>query len=265
MSLYYFFEDSVKRVPNNECIWSREGCYTWTQTYDRANQYAQWFLSQGVKPHDYVAFYLTNSPDFIFAWLGLWAIGAAPAMINYNLAGRALTHCLKVSGATLLLVDEDPALVGRIEEARAQIEGDLGMYIRILNPEVKKDIRSRKAERPADIHREVVQGDWPMAMFYTSGTTGMPKGVPFRMERGFPQGGLVNTSLRNETFLWSSDINSILESCRLQFYRRRRQMVSMYAHVPRHWRSDGRDRNDDRGYALHWQKIQYFQILERGA
>jgi acyl-CoA synthetase (AMP-forming)/AMP-acid ligase II len=194
VSLFYFFEDAVKRVPNNECIWSREGCYTWTQTYDRANQYAHWFLSQGVKPHDYVAFYLTNSPDFIFAWLGLWAIGAAPAMINYNLAGKALIHCLKVSGATVLLVDEDPILVARIEEARARIEGEVKMQIRIVDSEIKKEIRSQDAERIADVYREVVQGNWPMAMFYTSGTTGMPKGVPFQMVRGFPQGGSVTSS-----------------------------------------------------------------------
>jgi acyl-CoA synthetase (AMP-forming)/AMP-acid ligase II len=194
-SLYYFFEDAVKQIPNNDCLWSREGCCTWAQTYDRANEYAQWFLSQGVKPHDYVAFYLTNSPDFIFAWLGLWAIGAAPAMINYNLAGNALIHCLKVSGATLLLVDEDAALRARIEQAQAQIEGDLGMKIRIVDSQAKKEIRSQQAERPADAYRQGVKGDWAMAMFYTSGTTGMPKGVPYQIDRGFVSGATVKTLL----------------------------------------------------------------------
>jgi acyl-CoA synthetase (AMP-forming)/AMP-acid ligase II len=148
-----------------------------------------------VKPHDYVAFFLTNSPDFMFAWLGLWAIGAAPAMINYNLTGKALIHCLKVSGASLLLVDGDPTLVRRIEDVRSQIEQDLGMQISVLDQQVMKEIRSQKTERPGDIYREVVQGDWPMAMFYTSGTTGMPKGVPFQMVRCFPGGASVNTPL----------------------------------------------------------------------
>lgn len=168
-----------------------------------------------MKPHDYVAFYLTNSPDFIFAWLGLWAIGAAPAMINYNLAGKALTHCLKVSGATLLLVDEDPTLIGRIEEARSHIGEELGMHIRIIDSEIKNEIRSQKPDRPADVFREVVKGDWPMAMFYTSGTTGMPKGVPFQMDRGYPQGGSVTIFLHKKSLLYISDANLILESCRL--------------------------------------------------
>lgn len=101
------------------------------------------------------------------AWLGLWAIGAAPAMINYNLAGKALMHCLKVSGAKLLLVDEDPELVARIDDLRADIEGQLGMRITVLDREVKKVIRTMKAERPEDAFREGVKGDWPMSIFYT--------------------------------------------------------------------------------------------------
>jgi acyl-CoA synthetase (AMP-forming)/AMP-acid ligase II len=101
------------------------------------------------------------------AWLGLWAIGAAPAMINYNLAGKALMHCLKVSGAKLLLVDEDPELVARIDDVRADIEGQLGMRITVLDRELKKVIRTMKAERPEDAFREGVKGNWPMSIFYT--------------------------------------------------------------------------------------------------
>lgn len=167
ISLYYFFEESVLRKPNDEAIWSRDGCYTWQQTYDRVHQFARWFLQQGVKPGDLVSFYLMNSAEFVMAWLGLWAIGAAPAMINYNLSGKALIHCLKVSGAKSLLVDEDPELVARIEDMRADIEGQLGIRITVLDREVKKDIRTMKAERPEDRFREGVKGDWPMSIFYT--------------------------------------------------------------------------------------------------
>ena len=171
LSLYYYFEDSVKSRSNDDCIWSRDGCYTWNQANERVNQYAQWYLSKGVKPHDLVAFYLMNSPDFVFAWLGLWAVGAAPAMINYNLGGKALIHCLKVSGSTLLLVDEDPDLVARIKAVRGDIE-DLGMQICLVDVQTKSYIRALKAERPGDELREGVQGNWEMCIFYTSGTTG---------------------------------------------------------------------------------------------
>jgi acyl-coenzyme A synthetase/AMP-(fatty) acid ligase len=120
-----------------------------------------------VKPKDFVSFYLTNSPDFVFAWLGLWAIGASPAMINYNLAGKALMHCLGVSGASLLLVDEDPALRARSEEVQEQIKGELKMRIIVMDKDVKNGIRSLNAERPSDSYRDRVRGDDPTAIFYT--------------------------------------------------------------------------------------------------
>ncbi len=165
--LYYLFEASAIRLGNEECIWSREGCYTWTQTYNKVNQYGQWFLQQGVKPGDLVAFYLMNSPDYMFAWLGLWSIGAAPAMINYNLAGKALLHCLKISGAKLLLVDEEPALRARIEDVGPRLEGELAIKFILVDSSVKAGISATGDERPSDAYREVVKGDWPMCLFYT--------------------------------------------------------------------------------------------------
>jgi acyl-CoA synthetase (AMP-forming)/AMP-acid ligase II len=108
-----------------------------------------------------------NSPDFMFAWLGLWSIGAAPAMINYNLAGKALLHCLKISGAKLLLVDEEPALRSRVEEVGAQLEGELTIRVIVVDSAVKAGIRATSNERPSDAYREAVKGDGHMCLFYT--------------------------------------------------------------------------------------------------
>lgn len=167
LSLYYFFEDSVNRRLTEECIWSRDGCYTWSQAYDRVNQYAQWYLSKGIKPGDIMAFFLQNSPDFILAWIGLWAIGAAPAMINYNLSGSALIHCVKTSGAKMILVDKMPELRSRVQEVRETLEGEYGMNIVVLDAPTLLEICALEPKRPEDRYREVVQRDWPMALFYT--------------------------------------------------------------------------------------------------
>ena len=88
-------------------------------------------------------------------------------MINYNLAGKALIHCLRVSGASLMLVDEDPDLIARVEEERSTIEHELGMKIAILDHLAKRDVCGMTSERPSDAIREGVKGDWPMTIFYT--------------------------------------------------------------------------------------------------
>jgi acyl-CoA synthetase (AMP-forming)/AMP-acid ligase II len=108
-----------------------------------------------------------NSPDFMFAWLGLWSIGAAPAMVNYNLAGKALLHCLKISGTKLLLVDEEPALRVRIEDVGTQLEGELAIKVIVVNSAIKAEISAMTDERPSDAYREAVKGDGHMCLFYS--------------------------------------------------------------------------------------------------
>ena len=88
-------------------------------------------------------------------------------MINYNLAGRPLLHCVKVPAAKLLMADDDPEFVSRIDGVRETLEGEYGMEIVIMNPSTKAEIRSQKAEKVDDVYRKVVKGDWPMCLFYT--------------------------------------------------------------------------------------------------
>jgi acyl-CoA synthetase (AMP-forming)/AMP-acid ligase II len=189
--LYYLFESQALRLGDSaECIWSRTASYTWKQSYERCHQYGRWFLEKGVKPGDLVGFYLMNSADFMLAWLGLWSIGAAPAMINYNLGGKALVHCLKISGAKILLVDDEPDLQARIAEVAPLLEKEYPMQLITLGAETKREIDAMSTQRPPDELREQVKADWPMCLFYTSGTTGMPKGCVFANWRGFERGTL---------------------------------------------------------------------------
>jgi acyl-CoA synthetase (AMP-forming)/AMP-acid ligase II len=136
-----------------------------------------------------VDFYLQNSPEFVFAWLGLWSIGCAPACINYNLAGDALVHCLRLSGVRFVLADDDLQCRGRIEESRAVIEETLGMKILFLGSVLKTHIATTFPPTPPDEDLRLnVPGDFPAMLIYTSGTTGMPKASAFTVARLFQRG-----------------------------------------------------------------------------
>lgn len=139
--------------------------------YARVNQYAQWFLSQDVRPGDFVVVYMTNSPDFMCVWYGLMAIGAAPAMINTNLASKALIHCVEIAEAKLILADGDGDLMGRLEDARADLEASGHKIIKLAD--VRDYIFQSEPLRPADELRGSTEIDSPMMLAYTSGTTGM--------------------------------------------------------------------------------------------
>ncbi|KAL4905250.1 hypothetical protein BDW74DRAFT_185296 [Aspergillus multicolor] len=126
LNSWYTFSATASAYPNALAIWSREGTYTYVETQRLASQYAHFFLSRGVKKGELVAFYLQNRAEFIFAWLGLWLLGCAPAAINYNLAGDALVHCLRISGARIVLVDDEVDCQGRMQGVEEELSG-LGM------------------------------------------------------------------------------------------------------------------------------------------
>ncbi|KAF2017209.1 fatty acid transporter-like protein [Aaosphaeria arxii CBS 175.79] len=194
-SLWHFFEEQVHRLPETEeAIWSREGCYTWGETYAQACRYSQFFRQHGVKTGEFVSLYLTNQPEFVFAVLGSWGVGSAPALINHHLAGDALIHCLKVAGGKILIVDEASDARERIEAVRDRIEGELGMTIQVLDKSLKGEICRLEPKRPEDELRKGLTGTFPMCLFYTSGTTGHPKACPFESQRA---GGLAGGRIRD--------------------------------------------------------------------
>lgn len=165
MSFFYRFEDAVKSNPNGEALWSHSETLTYTQAYHRVLQYAQWFLSRGVQPNDRVVLYMVNSPDFLLAWFGLVAVGAAPALVNVNLAKKPLVHCIRLAKARLVLGDGDEELLGRLEEVRGELEAS-GHAIAKLG-EVKGEILGGLALRPGDELRKDQTIASPICLAFT--------------------------------------------------------------------------------------------------
>ena len=87
-------------------------------------------------------------------------------MINFNLAGDALVHCLKVSGARIVLVDKDDAVRERIANERLRVE-ELGMKPIEVSERLIRQIALRRPFRPEDSYREGVTSNFPAALFYT--------------------------------------------------------------------------------------------------
>ena len=188
---FYLFEETALKYADTECIWSRSGCYTWKQVYDRVCQYGNYFLSLGLKPGDLLAVYLQNAPEFVFVWLGLWTIGCAPALINYNLAADSLVHCVKISDAKVLLVDSDANCKRRVDDCEGKLTMDTGVKIVTLTDQLKAEIAHSNTTRPADALRDERNDKMLTALIYTSGTTGFPKAFAFPMRRSYVGGTLV--------------------------------------------------------------------------
>lgn len=184
--MWFLFYEAALQNPDKVIIWTREAQYTYRETLAKTIQYAHYFHSLGVQKGQLVAFYLHNRPEFLFAWLALWSLGCAPATVNYNLAGDALQHCLRLSGAKVVLVDDDPDCVQRIEDSRAVLEGELGFHITQVDQMPLQDFPTSTLPNDGKDAYDM-DGEFACMLLYTSGTTGMPKATPFTMHRLYPR------------------------------------------------------------------------------
>src|SRR5215470_18393736 len=60
----------------------------------RANRYARWALAQTLAKGETVGLLMPNRPDYMAIWLGITHAGGAVALLNTNLTGPSLAHCI---------------------------------------------------------------------------------------------------------------------------------------------------------------------------
>jgi long-chain acyl-CoA synthetase len=132
------------------------------------------FTRSGLKPGDRVAVAMRNFPEWVFGFFAITASGLIAVPLNAWWSADELLYGLRDSGAKLALVDQERAamLAGRI---------DLPLWSRgpeeVSDPSVVMLGTRIQAARSENARLVEVRGDTPAAMFYTSGTTGRPKGV----------------------------------------------------------------------------------------
>lgn len=172
---------TTKATADKEFLIYQGRTWTFKQAYDTTLKYAAWLHHEfDIKPKEIVAVDFMNSPEMIFVWLGLWSLGAVPAFINYNLTGKPLAHCVKVSTARLLLVDGEvrsrvtPELVEEFSSPQYR-DGKGPVQIVFYDDQLESQILQMDGFRADDSAREDVVVTDMAALIYTSGTTGLPK------------------------------------------------------------------------------------------
>lgn len=144
---------------------------TETLTFDdlvsRMRRYARWAQSEGLRKGDTVALMVEGQPDYVAIWMGLNRIGVIVALINTNLTGDGLAHCLRVCGATCAIVS--PVFADICRDAAPDLP-------HVLHDAALAQTLAAYADAPLDLE----DADRPIiadrALYiYTSGTTGLPK------------------------------------------------------------------------------------------
>ena len=153
----------------------------------RSNRYARWALAQGVAKGDTVCLLMPNRPEFLAIWIGVTRAGGVVALLNTNLVGMALAHCINVVAPKHIIVDADmlpalqtaqPHLTSNAKSPGAKSPGAKtwlhGNAVANL-PRVDREIEDLSGKPLADGERRALTIEDRALFIYTSGTTGLPK------------------------------------------------------------------------------------------
>lgn len=145
---------------------------TYAELEARANRFAAWAMAAGLTPGDTAALFLDNHPDVIAIWFGLSKVGVTTALINNNLRGDGLLHCLKTAQPSAIISSEE--LSGAVEAIENDLEATpLGVLGKAdLSGPALSSLPDR---RPPRSIRAGLTGKDIALLIYTSGTTGLPK------------------------------------------------------------------------------------------
>jgi long-chain acyl-CoA synthetase len=167
MNIASWLERTATLWPEREALFSGSRCVaTYGEFRMKAAQVAAWLKAQGVEPGDRVAIFMKNCPDYLIAQYGIWYAGAAAVPINAKLHGREAACILQNSGTRITF--SSPGLSEALRDADAE-----GQIVDIAGA-TWAGIFTQDAPTPVVIHRAPGDLCW---LFYTSGTTGQPKGV----------------------------------------------------------------------------------------
>src|ERR1700741_152718 len=96
--------------------------FSYRELAERSNRYARWALAQGLVKGDTVCLLMPNRPEFLALWLGVARVGGVVALLNTNLTGHALAHCINVVTPKHVIVAAE--LLAALLTATPHITGD---------------------------------------------------------------------------------------------------------------------------------------------
>src|SRR5581483_9052472 len=178
-----FLERSAAVYPNHVSTVYEGRSFTWSQTHERCRRFASYLANKGISEGDTVAAMLPNVPAMNELHFAVAMAGAVLNALNIRLDAASIAFQLDHGAAKIILVD--PEFAGVISDAMKQMSGERPAVIdvddatfsggkRIGSIEYEAAVAQGEpnfvAKRPAD--------EWDaIALSYTSGTTGNPKGV----------------------------------------------------------------------------------------
>ena len=170
MNLATWVERNGRRLRGEPALAEGERVHaTWEEFAARTAAVASGLRGRlGLEPGDRVAIVMANRPEYLEAMYAVWHAGLVAVPVNARLHREEIAYVLRDSGSVVVLTDDEHAcdvepLVAEVEQLRAALVVPGEQWDQLIG-----------APPAAIVDRAP---DDPAWLFYTSGTTGRPKGA----------------------------------------------------------------------------------------
>jgi fatty-acyl-CoA synthase len=143
---------------------------------ERANRYARWFQSENLGKGDTICLLMPNRPEYLAAWVGITSVGGVAALINTNLIGPSLAHCIDIVEPKHIFVAAE--LADSFASAQFLLKSKAKVWSHGPSggmPRIDTMIGTMPGHRLTPAERPPLTIEDRALYIYTSGTTGMPK------------------------------------------------------------------------------------------
>jgi len=177
LNLAHMIKINAKKFPNTIALEDKKRSFTYPELNKRVNKLSHSLVSLGLKKGDKIAVLLENSIEIVEAYLAAAKTGMVIVPVHFRLVGREIKNIIDNSDAKALVVhDEFTETVDSIKSKLNNITPD--RYV-VVGEKVKgykeyEEFIRKASEKELEINVECKD---PWILLYTSGTTGMPKGV----------------------------------------------------------------------------------------
>lgn len=175
MNLFEALERNARYNPNKTAIIFEDKIYSCKAYNDQVNAIANSLVSFGIKKGDKIAMMMKNSDQFAFVFFAILKAGGIAVPVNFRLTAKEASYIIDHSDSIIVFADEDLA-----QTVHNAVEGNDKVKLQVVLGSIKlesqmllDEFRCNNLENP---NVEVLESD-DAEILYTSGTTGLPKGV----------------------------------------------------------------------------------------
>jgi fatty-acyl-CoA synthase len=170
-------EELAAQYGETAALLSDRECLTYGALARRANQYARWALDCGLAKGETVCLLMPNRPEYMAVWLGITKVGGVVALLNTNLAGPSLTHCLNAVAPRHIIASAE--LIDRVSAALPGLASRPAVWAHgggtASCRRVDRELERYCGDALSATERRLPTVDDQALSIYTSGTTGWPK------------------------------------------------------------------------------------------